>query len=126
MENCFTKNPDINVVYTINEPAASGLRRPSGRFARGRAHRLRRRRVRRASDHQKGVIDATSQQYPVKIAELGVEAIKAIAEGGEKPKTPRASTSSTPVALSPTSRPRASVPSTLRGRGPLLGLTPQT
>ena len=24
MENCLTKNPDINVVYTINEPAAVG------------------------------------------------------------------------------------------------------
>ena len=24
MENCLTKNPDINVVYTINEPAAAG------------------------------------------------------------------------------------------------------
>ena len=24
MENCLSKNPDINVVYTINEPAAYG------------------------------------------------------------------------------------------------------
>ena len=24
MENCLSKNPDINVVYTINEPAAVG------------------------------------------------------------------------------------------------------
>ncbi len=24
MENCLSKNPDINVVYTINEPAANG------------------------------------------------------------------------------------------------------
>jgi fructose transport system substrate-binding protein len=24
MENCLQKNPDINVVYTINEPAAAG------------------------------------------------------------------------------------------------------
>ena len=24
MENCLSKNPNINVVYTINEPAAVG------------------------------------------------------------------------------------------------------
>ena len=24
MENCLQKSPDINVVYTINEPAAAG------------------------------------------------------------------------------------------------------
>jgi fructose transport system substrate-binding protein len=24
MENCLQKNPDINLVYTINEPAAAG------------------------------------------------------------------------------------------------------
>ena len=24
MENCLSKNTDINVVYTINEPAAQG------------------------------------------------------------------------------------------------------
>ena len=24
MENCLSANPDINVVYTINEPAAEG------------------------------------------------------------------------------------------------------
>jgi fructose transport system substrate-binding protein len=24
MENCLQKNPDINVVYTINEPSAAG------------------------------------------------------------------------------------------------------
>ncbi len=24
MENCLSKNPDINLVYTINEPAAFG------------------------------------------------------------------------------------------------------
>ena len=32
-----------------------------------------------------GVIGATAQQYPVKMAELGVDAIKKIADGGEKP-----------------------------------------
>ena len=37
-----------------------------------------------------GTIGATSQQYPVKMAELGVEAIKTIADGGDKAcKDPR-------------------------------------
>jgi len=35
---------------------------------------------------KKGVIGATSQQYPVKMAELGVAAIKKIADGGDPPK----------------------------------------
>ena len=44
-----SKNPDINVVYTINEPAAAGaLRRArAGRSRRRRPHRLGRRRLRR-------------------------------------------------------------------------------
>ena len=33
-----------------------------------------------------GLINATSQQYPLKMAELGVKAIKQIATGGEKPQ----------------------------------------
>jgi fructose transport system substrate-binding protein len=32
-----------------------------------------------------GAIGATSQQYPLKMAQLGVEAIAKIARGGEKP-----------------------------------------
>jgi len=34
-----------------------------------------------------GTIGATSQQYPVKMAELGVEAIAQLAEDGTKPET---------------------------------------
>ena len=36
MENCLQKAPDINVVYTINEPAAAGATRRSRRPARKR------------------------------------------------------------------------------------------
>ena len=32
-----------------------------------------------------GVIGATSQQYPLKMASLGIEAIKAFADTGKKP-----------------------------------------
>ena len=88
MENCLTKNKDINVVYTINEPAAVGA---YGALQQGGSPEG----VLIVSvdggcdgveQVKKGVIGATSQQYPVKMAELGVEAIKKIADGGDPPK----------------------------------------
>jgi fructose transport system substrate-binding protein len=90
MENCLTKNPDVNVVYTINEPSAvgaNGALQAAGKSKEdvlilsvdgGCAG------VKSVKD---GVIDATSQQYPLKMATLGVEAIAKIARGGEKPET---------------------------------------
>ena len=86
MENCLSKSKDINVVYTINEPAAAGA-----------AQALQEAGVKATIVSvdggcdpgltlvKDGTIGATSQQYPVKMAQLGVEAIKKIAEGGEKP-----------------------------------------
>ena len=38
------------------------------------------------ADVKKGIIGATSQQYPLLMASLGVEAIKAWAENGTKPE----------------------------------------
>ena len=87
MENCLSKSKDINVVYTINEPAAAGasealdaaglkdviLVSVDGGCSPG---------LELVSD---GTISATSQQYPLKMAQLGVEAIKKISDGGEKP-----------------------------------------
>ncbi len=89
MENCLTKNSNINVVYTINEPAAVGAYnalKAAGKTSGvlvvsvdgGCAG------VKSVKD---GVIGATSQQYPLKMAALGVESIAKIARGGEKPKT---------------------------------------
>ena len=89
MERCLTKNPDINVVYTINEPAAVGAHEGAegGRQRQGRPRRLGRRRLRRRRSRSRTAsIDATSQQYPLKMAELGVKAIEQIATGGEKPE----------------------------------------
>jgi fructose transport system substrate-binding protein len=40
MENCLQKNPDINVVYTINEPSGAGAR-GCATSARGRSRRRR-------------------------------------------------------------------------------------
>jgi fructose transport system substrate-binding protein len=88
MENCLTKNKNINVIYTINEPAAIGAYgalkqggNPNGALVvsiDGGCEGV--------DQVKKGVIGATSQQYPVKMAELGVKAIKTIADGGAKPK----------------------------------------
>ena len=87
MENCLSANPDINLVYTINEPAAFGAYTAIKNAGKendilvvsvdgGCAG------VRGIVD---GQIDATSQQYPLKMASLGVETIVNFAKTGEKP-----------------------------------------
>jgi fructose transport system substrate-binding protein len=87
MEKCLAKNPNINVVYTINEPAAVGANaqpsRPPTTPPRSSSPSTV---AAPASVGQDGVIGATSQQYPLKMATLGMEAIAKIARGGEKPK----------------------------------------
>ena len=88
MENCLAKNPDINVIYTINEPAAYGAMN-AVKAAGGSPDDVLTvsvdggcQGVQAVAD---GTIDATSQQYPVKMAEEGVKAIKEIADGGDPP-----------------------------------------
>jgi len=88
MEALLAKDPAINVVYTINEPAAEGA------FAA----------LKKAGKEKgvlivsvdggcpgvksvaSGVIGATSQQYPLLMASKGIEAIAAFAKDGSKPK----------------------------------------
>ncbi|MGN9777160.1 substrate-binding domain-containing protein [Micromonospora sp. H33] len=88
MENCLTRNPDINVVYTINEPAAVGAYKALQ--AAGKTQGVLVVSIDGGCDGVRqvkdGVIGATSQQYPLKMAELGVQAIKKIANDGEKPQ----------------------------------------
>ena len=88
MENLMQKDPDINVVYTINEPAAAGAYEALKAFGRendvlivsvdGGCPGV--------TNVAEGVIGATSQQYPLLMASKGVEAIKAWAEDGVKPE----------------------------------------
>ncbi len=90
MEKCLAANPDINVVYTINEPTAFGAAEAlkaagktigtdviivsvDGGLAGVEAVKA-------------GEIQATSQQYPLLMASLGVEAIATIANGGAAPQ----------------------------------------
>lgn len=90
METCLSLSDDINVVYTINEPAAAGADAALQAAGIDPADVLivsvdgGCEGVGNVAD---GVIDATSQQYPVKMAEEGVKAIKTIATGGDKPAT---------------------------------------
>jgi fructose transport system substrate-binding protein len=89
MENCLSRNPDINVVYTINEPSAYGADEALQAAGLAREDVL----VvsvdggcQAMTAIDDGIIDATSQQYPLVMAKDGVEAIKAIADGEEAPE----------------------------------------
>lgn len=87
MENLLAKDPMINVVYTINEPAAAGAYQTLKAIGREKDVLI----VSvdggcpGVQNVKDGVIGATSQQYPLQMAALGVEAIKAWAETGAKP-----------------------------------------
>jgi len=102
METCLNSSKDINLVYTINEPAAVGASEAieaaglkgvtivsvDGGCSPG------------IEAVKAGTIGATSQQYPVKMAQLGVEAIAKFKATGEKPQvTPGLDFFDTGVAL---------------------------
>jgi len=86
MENCLQKAPDINLVYTINEPAALGAH--TALKAAGKERNVLIVSVDGGCTGVKGVqsgqIAATSQQYPLKMAQLGVEAVASFAKTGKK------------------------------------------
>jgi len=87
MESLLAKDPDINVVYTINEPAAAGAY--EALKAVGREGQVLIVSVDGGcpgvNNVKDGVIGATSQQYPLQMAALGVEAIAKFAADGSKP-----------------------------------------
>ena len=88
MENLLQKDPDINVVYTINEPTAAGAYealKAAGRekdvlmvSVDGGCPGVR--------NVKAGVIGATSQQYPLLMASMGVQAVVDYAKTGKKPE----------------------------------------
>ncbi|NJK46075.1 MAG: sugar ABC transporter substrate-binding protein [Pleurocapsa sp. SU_196_0] len=86
MENCLQKNPDINLVYTINEPAAAGAYQALK--AAGKEKNVMIVSVDGGCEGvrnvDRGVIAATSQQYPLKMAALGVAAGVKYAQTGKK------------------------------------------
>jgi len=86
MENCLQKNPDISLVYTINEPAAAGAYKALKAAGKEKAVMI----VsvdggcQGVKDVAAGKIAATSQQYPLKMASMGVEAGVSYAQTGKK------------------------------------------
>lgn len=87
METLLAKDPDINVVYTINEPAAEGAYQALKAAGKegvlvvsvdGGCPGV--------ASVKDGVIGATSQQYPLLMASKGIEAIVAYAKDGTKPQ----------------------------------------
>jgi fructose transport system substrate-binding protein len=87
MENLLQKDPTINLVYTINEPAAAGAYQALK--AAGKQKDVTIVSVDGGCpgvDNVKaGVIGATSMQFPLKMASLGVDAISKFAKDGTKP-----------------------------------------
>ena len=88
MESLLQIDPEINLVYTINEPTAAGAYeaiKAAGRQGEvlvvsvdGGCPGVK--------DIAAGVIGATSMQFPLLMASMGVEAIKDFAETGKKPE----------------------------------------
>ena len=88
MENLLQLDPNINLVYTINEPAAAGAYEALKSFGKEKDALI----VSvdggcpGVKNIQEGVIGATSMQFPLLMASKGIEAIKTWAENGVKPE----------------------------------------
>src|SRR6266705_2336334 len=86
MENCLQKDPSINLVYTINEPAALGAY--TALKAAGKQNDVLIVSVDGGCTGVKAIQDgriaATSQQYPLKMASEGVDAVVNFASSGQK------------------------------------------
>jgi len=86
MEQCLSKDPNINVVYAINEPAAEGAGAALKAAHKAGVLVL-------AIDGgcadipylKSGEMTATAGQFPGKMAALGVEAVNTLAKTGKKP-----------------------------------------
>jgi len=86
MEKLLAKNPNINVVYTLNEPAAAGAY-AALQAANKKAIIVSVDGGRAGVENVKaGVIGATAQQYPLRMASLGVQAIYDLIKSGKKPE----------------------------------------
>jgi len=90
MEQCLSRNPDINVVYTINEPAGEGAHAALKADNRedktfivsidGSCQGM--------EDVENGIFAADATQYPGKMAQLGVQAVAKVGEGEQPPELP--------------------------------------
>lgn len=88
MENLLQVDPNLNVVYTINEPSAAGAYEALNAFGKaddvlivsidGGCPGV--------ENVAEGIIGATAQQYPLLMASMGIEAIARFAEDGTVPE----------------------------------------
>jgi fructose transport system substrate-binding protein len=108
MEQCLSANPNVNLVYSINEPAGEGA------FAALKAAGKTKQALVVSIDGScqgihyvdTGEFDADAVQYPGKMAALGVSSIAKLARGGKKPtKTSGKAFLDTGTALVATDRP---------------------
>jgi fructose transport system substrate-binding protein len=87
MENLLQKNSGVNLVYTINEPAAAGAYQALKAVGKEKDVLI----VSvdggcpGVKNIKSGVIGATSMQFPLLMASLGVEAVAEFAKSGKKP-----------------------------------------
>ncbi|GAA0838074.1 MULTISPECIES: sugar ABC transporter substrate-binding protein [Marinomonas] len=87
MENLLQKDPEINLVYTINEPAAAGAYEALKSFGLEKQVMI----VSvdggcpGVKNIKAGALDATSMQFPLKMASEGIEAIVQFAKTGTRP-----------------------------------------
>lgn len=88
MEALLQRNPGVNVVYTINEPAAAGAYQALRAVGRDKGTLI-------VSvdggcpgvrNVKSGVIGATSMQFPLLMASRGIEAVAEYAKTGKKPE----------------------------------------
>ncbi len=89
MENLLQKDSGINVIHTINEPAAAGAYEALKSFGLesqvlivsvdGGCPGV--------QNVKDGVIGATSMQFPLRMASMGLEAVVEFAKSGNKPET---------------------------------------
>ncbi|WP_420346597.1 sugar ABC transporter substrate-binding protein [Pelagibius sp.] len=88
IENLMQKDPGINVIHTINEPAAAGAYEGLKSF--GMAGKVLIVSVDGGcpgvQNVKEGIIGATSMQFPLRMASLGVEAVVEFAKSGTKPE----------------------------------------
>jgi fructose transport system substrate-binding protein len=88
METLLSKNPNINLVYAINEPAAYGAYQALQAAGKEKSTLL----VTidggctGVKEVSQGIFGATSQQYPSKMAQLGMAAIVKLVKTGQKPQ----------------------------------------
>jgi fructose transport system substrate-binding protein len=88
MENLLQKEPDVNVVYTINEPTAAGAYEALKAAGKADGSVL----VTSVDggcpgvkNVKAGVIGATSMQFPLLMAQYGVQAVADFIKTGKKP-----------------------------------------